>query len=318
VLAQFKKEIFGKLSELEHKHKKQLSKELAGQKEAMTTLSNACLEFDCWYSAAGFSQTYHMTFPKFEGKDDFKNMKDFKNSTSNSKTNSNSNSNSNMFFDLKNGRNLFLAGKHGFEKIIPVSYDVENVVLLSGVNSGGKTSLLELIGQCLILAHMGFPVPAESFSFSPIEEFYYFGKSKGTLDAGAFETTLRHFSIVSKGVEKVVFADELESITEPGASSKIIAGLMETFYESGKTLSLFVSHLSEAIAKNCDIPIRVDGIEAGGLDDNLNLIVNRNPIKNHVAKSTPELIVEKLFLTSKGEENAFYKKLRGKFSSQKE
>ena len=311
VSAQFKKEILGKLSALEHKHKKQLSKEFACQKEAMTALVSDCLEFDCWYSAAVFAQTYHMTFPKLEVKDS--NSKD-----SNSKDFKASPDFKNMFFDLKNGRNLFLTGKHGFDKIIPVSYDVENIVLLSGVNSGGKTSLLELIGQCLILAHMGFPVPAESFSFSPIEEFYYFGKSKGTLDAGAFETTLRHFSIVSKGVEKAVFADELESITEPGASSKIIAGLMETFYESGKTLSLFVSHLSEAIAKNCDIPIRVDGIEAGGLDDHLNLIVNRNPIKNHVAKSTPELIVEKLFLTSKGEENAFYKKLRGKFSSQKE
>jgi len=59
----------------------------------------------------------------------------------------------------------------------------------------------------------------------------------------------------------------------------------------------------------------VDGIEAGGLDDNLNLIVNRNPIKNHIAKSTPELIVEKLFLTSKGEENAFYEKLKKKFET---
>jgi dsDNA-specific endonuclease/ATPase MutS2 len=162
---------------------------------------------------------------------------------------------------------------------------------------------------------MGFPVPAASFEFSPIEEFYYFGKSKGTLDAGAFETTLRHFSIVSKscGTERAVFADELESITEPGASAKIIAGLLETFHENGKTLSLFVSHLAESIVENSDIPIRIDGIDAGGLDDNLNLIVNRNPIKNHVAKSTPELIVEKLFLTSTGAENAFYERLKKKF-----
>jgi len=34
-------------------------------------------------------------------------------------------------------------------------------VLLSGVNSGGKTSTLELLAQTVILAHMGFPVPSE-------------------------------------------------------------------------------------------------------------------------------------------------------------
>ena len=293
-LTRFKKEISRKSAELEQKHKKQISKELAAKKTDITVLVNACLDFDCWYSAACFSNAYQMTFPVFV------------------KENQNS-----VFFNMKNGRNLFLSAKCGVDSVTPVSYDVESAVLLSGVNSGGKTTLLELVGQCLILAHMGFPVPAEVFDFSPIEEFYYFGKSKGTLDAGAFETTLRNFSIVSQssGTERAVFADELESITEPGASAKIIAGLLETFCENGKTLSLFVSHLAESIMENCSIPIRVDGIEAGGLDDDLNLIVNRNPIKNHIAKSTPELIVEKLFLTSKGDENVFYEKLKKKFEA---
>ncbi|MBZ3935372.1 helix-hairpin-helix domain-containing protein [Methanimicrococcus blatticola] len=309
-LTRFKKEISGKSAELEQKQKKQLSKELAGRKEAMSLLINDCLEFDCWYSAASFANAYQMTFPVF--------AKTSQNTELNLNLPANpENQSGNVFFNLEGGRNLFLSSKYGFDAITPVSYDVENTVLLSGVNSGGKTTVLELVGQCLILAHMGFPVPAELFEFSPIEEFYYFGKSKGTLDAGAFETTLRNFSIVSEsnGTERAVFADELESITEPGASAKIIAGLLETFCENGKTLSLFVSHLAESIMENCDIPIRVDGIEAGGLDDDLNLIVNRNPIKNHIAKSTPELIVEKLFLTSTGVENAFYEKLKKKFEA---
>ncbi|MDR2945059.1 MAG: hypothetical protein LBU81_08315 [Methanosarcinales archaeon] len=306
-LTRFKKEINGKSAELEQKQKKQLSKELAGRKEAVSLLVSDCLEFDGWYSAASFAHAYQMTFPVFaEISSDAESDPGF--DTPASRT-------GNVFFNLAGGRNLFLSSKYGFDAVTPVSYDVENTVLLSGVNSGGKTTILELIGQCLILAHMGFPVPAELFEFSPIEEFYYFGKSKGTLGAGAFETTLRNFSIVSEngGTERAVFADELESITEPGASAKIIAGLLETFCENGKTLSLFVSHLAESILENCSIPIRVDGIEAGGLDDDLNLIVNRNPIKNHIAKSTPELIVEKLFLTSIGAERSFYEKLKQKF-----
>lgn len=305
-LTRFKKEIAGKLSECEQKHKRQLSKELAGRKEAVCCLIQDCLEFDCWYAAASFAHTYQLTFPVFSTAD----------LNANRGENADLSEHETAFFNLKNGRNLFLSSKCGLEAVTPVSYDIENAVLLSGVNSGGKTTLLELAGQCLILAHMGFPVPAEFFEMSPIEEFYYFGKSKGTLDAGAFETTLRNFSVVSQSdaTVRAVFADELESITEPGASAKIIAGLLETFCENGKTLSLFVSHLAESILENCSIPVRVDGIDAEGLDDDFNLVVNRNPIQNHIAKSTPELIVEKLFLTSDGEENKFYEKLRQKFN----
>jgi dsDNA-specific endonuclease/ATPase MutS2 len=39
--------------------------------------------------------------------------------------------------------------------------------------------------------------------------------------------------------------------------------------------------------------VAVDGIEALGLEDG-ELRVNRSPVKDHLARSTPELIVEKL------------------------
>jgi len=42
-----------------------------------------------------------------------------------------------------------------------------------------------------------------------------------------------------------------------------------------------------------DYDVTVDGIEAVGLVDGA-LEVNRSPVKDHLARSTPELIVEKL------------------------
>ena len=93
---------------------------------------------------------------------------------------------------------------------------------------------------------------------------------------------------------KFVLADELESITEPGASAKIMAGILEVLMENDSTMSIFVSHLSEQIMENTECNIRVDGIEASGLDSELNLVVDRTPRYNYVAKSTPELIVERL------------------------
>jgi DNA mismatch repair protein MutS2 len=222
------------------------------------------------------------------------------------------------------GENLFLKSRYG--EIDPVSYSVgkttfspeglENrVVLLSGVNSGGKTSLLELLAQCVVLGHMGFPVPAKKLELGPVEEFYYFGKSKGTLDAGAFEITLKQFSVLSEASGKLVLADELESITEPGASARIIAGILEYLALSEESFGVFVSHLSELILENTETEIRVDGIEADGLDSSLELIVNRNPVYNRVARSTPELIVERLLRKTTGKEQEFYAHLKSKFKN---
>jgi dsDNA-specific endonuclease/ATPase MutS2 len=142
---------------------------------------------------------------------------------------------------------------------------------------------------------------------------YYFSKSRGTLDAGAFETTLRSFSALRGAGSKLVLVDELESITEPGASAKIIAGILETLSEESNTMAIFVSHLADQILENTDASIRVDGIEAKGLDNELNLIVDRNPIYNHIAKSTPELIVERLFRSGGEVEREFYRRLKNKF-----
>ncbi len=74
-----------------------------------------------------------------------------------------------------------------------------------------------------------------------------------------------------------------------------------------------MSHLAENIMEHTSAPVRVDGIEARGLDKNLNLIVDRNPRYNYVAKSTPELIVERLVKQANGVERDFYQRLLDKF-----
>lgn len=313
----FKKEIASDLRKKEDDCCKKAAAELSARRGQCDSLINACLDFDIWYSLSLFASSYCMHFPAFETAPGKSGTGSGKSDTVSGRSETASGKSETIsgrsYLSVVNGRNLSLVRKAGFDKIEPVSYDVDGVVLLSGVNSGGKTSLLDLCSQCIILAHMGLPVPAEECRLTPTEEFYYFGKSKGTLDAGAFETTLRNFSVVTGNKDKIVFADELESITEPGASARIIAGLLETLAMNSNILSVFVSHLSEAIAGSCDIPIRIDGIDASGLDENLNLIINRTPVKNHVAKSTPELIVEKLVLSSSGTEKEFYENLRKKF-----
>ncbi len=267
------------------------AQELSKLKEAASLIVCEVLDFDVGYTIACFARKFALSMPWLQ---------------------------ENNGIGFMGGTNLFL------EKPVPINYAVgvsgfnkgisrfkdARVVLLSGVNSGGKSSTIELLAQIVILAHMGFPVPAKKCELGLVEGFYYFGKSKGTMDAGAFESTIKDFSAVASKKSKIVLADEMESITEPGASARIISGILEVL-DDNNGLGVFVSHLSESILKNTTHNIRVDGIEAKGLDENLNLIVDRNPRYNYLARSTPELIIERL--ARKNKDNEFYNRLLRKF-----
>jgi len=71
--------------------------------------------------------------------------------------------------------------------------------------------------------------------------------------------------------------------------------------------------LGQEIEEHITSRIRIDGIEASGLDADLNLIVNRNPVLGRAAKSTPELIVERL--SRKSPKKKFYQNILKKFKN---
>ncbi len=215
------------------------------------------------------------------------------------------------------GRNLFLNGE-----VQPVGYSIgssrmtpgkiERATVITGANSGGKTTILELMAQVALMTTMGLGVPAENAECSLFAGVYYFKKSHGS-DAGAFETLLKTFEAISDSSagRRLVLADEIEAITEPGAAANIIVALLNWFKEDENTLITIVTHLGEDIGGHAGDGIRIDGIEATGLDEKLNLVVDRNPVLGKVAKSTPELIVERLSRTSS--KKGFYKNILERF-----
>jgi DNA mismatch repair protein MutS len=73
----------------------------------------------------------------------------------------------------------FLSIEQGFhpclEKAVPNSVLMDqdkNVIFLTGANMAGKSTFMKSFGICIYLAHMGFPVPAASMSFSVKEGMY--------------------------------------------------------------------------------------------------------------------------------------------------
>lgn len=199
------------------------------------------------------------------------------------------------------------------EDIQKIDYSLfypENVALLTGANSGGKTTLLETLAQISIMTHMGLPVCAEKAEVKLLDEVYFFSKQR-SLDAGAFESFLRTFMpIVTTNKQKLILLDELEAITELEAAVKIISSFIELINDSD-SFAVIVTHMAREIIKYA--PVRVDGIEAKGLDDEYNLLVDRTPRMNYLARSTPELILKMIHSRSDGKLKEVYGKILEKF-----
>ena len=214
---------------------------------------------------------------------------------------------------LKGALHLDLALKKENENIQKIDYELtqkENVALLTGANSGGKTTLLETLTQISIMAQMGLPVSADECEIKLFDEIYHFSK-KRSLDAGAFESFLNVFiPIVTTQSEKLVLLDELEGITELEAAVKIISTFIDMIKESN-SYGIIVTHMARELMNYTDI--RVDGIEAKGLDEEYNLIVDRTPKMNFLAKSTPELILKRIYEKSDDDLKAVYARILEKF-----
>lgn len=264
--------------------KKIAAAQLNAIKEKSIEEVNEVIKFDYEFTLGSFAYEYNLTAPRF-GED----------------------------IKLKGALHLELAIKRGNENIQPIDYSLtkeDNIALLTGANSGGKTTLLETLTQISLMAQMGLPVSAEECEIKILDEIYHFSK-KRSLDAGAFESFLNVFiPIVTTKTEKLVLLDELEGITELEAAVKIISTFIDMIKES-KSYGVIVTHMANELMNYTDI--RVDGIEAKGLDENYNLIVDRTPKMNFLARSTPELILKRIYEKSDDNLKRVYARILEKF-----
>ncbi|MCF2135689.1 MAG: hypothetical protein K9W43_00430 [Candidatus Thorarchaeota archaeon] len=278
---------------------KKTARELDALKNTVSQAVQTLLEFDLFLTVGLFAQAYDLHTPDISL--DYSGI------------------------GIVGARNVFLVhsmlkGKHG--QVQPINYCIgatpfkpdgtnnENCAILSGANSGGKTTTIQTIAQIVTLAQAGFPVPAQKAYLRPFEEIYFFYKSRGMVSAGAFETTLRQFADIAVSAKsKLALFDEIEAITEPGSAANVIAGLLEMLHKDERSVTVICSHLAREIAEVTKVPVRIDGIEARGLNEDLELIVDRTPRFGYLARSTPELIVERLSKLAKGPKKEVYLKI---------
>ncbi len=203
---------------------------------------------------------------------------------------------------VRQARNLLLD-----ETVQPVTYGVgthsiddnsltppsgDRVAVLTGANSGGKTTLLETLCQVALLASMGLPVPAAAAEVGRFETIV-FHRRHASFNAGVLESTLKSIvpPLTTDG-NTLMLVDEFEAITEPGRAADLLNGLVELTVEKG-ALGVYVTHLAEDLSPLPDTA-RIDGIFAEGLTQDLELRVDYQPRFGTIGKSTPEFIVSRL------------------------
>ncbi len=192
----------------------------------------------------------------------------------------------------------YALGDHSLDPVDVAVPDDGNVAVLTGANSGGKTTLLETLCQVVLLASMGLPVPAARAEVTPVDALV-FHRRHASFNAGVLESTLR--SIVpplSDTGRTLMLVDEFEAITEPGSAADLLHGLVTLTVERD-ALGVFVTHLAEDL-EPLPPEARVDGIFAEGLSPDLELLVDYQPRFETVGRSTPEFIVSRLVANASG------------------
>ncbi|MFD1587571.1 DNA mismatch repair protein [Halorientalis brevis] len=208
---------------------------------------------------------------------------------------------------VADARNLELVGV-GDQSVQPITYAVgehdldvstadapprgDQVTVLTGANSGGKTTLLETLCQVQLLAQMGLPVPARAAEVSVVD-VVVFHRRHASFNAGVLESTLRTVvPPLTDDARTLMLVDEFEAITEPGSAADLLHGLVTLTVERG-AMGVFVTHLADDLQPLPD-EARTDGIFAEGLTPDLDLAVDYQPRFGTVGKSTPEFIVSRL------------------------
>jgi DNA mismatch repair protein MutS len=119
-------------------------------------------------------------------------------------------------------------------------------ILLYGINSSGKSTLMKSIGLNIILAQIGYFVAAESFTFSPYHSLFtrisgndniYRGQSSFMVEMIELTSILKRYNS-----NTMVLADEVCRGTEEKSANIIVAYMLETLSLS-KTTFITATHL---------------------------------------------------------------------------
>jgi DNA mismatch repair protein MutS len=121
-------------------------------------------------------------------------------------------------------------------------------ILLYGINSSGKSSLMKSIGVAIILAQAGFFVPAKSMRFKLFKELFTRIVAKDNFEKGlsSFAVEMMELKNIFNRASKhsLILGDEISHGTETLSAISIVSATIERLTEMG-SLFMFTTHLHQ-------------------------------------------------------------------------
>ncbi|HHU68680.1 MAG TPA: DNA mismatch repair protein MutS [Thermoanaerobacterales bacterium] len=159
----------------------------------------------------------------------------------------------------------------------PIDIDLNNpVVLITGVNMGGKTATLKMVGLLVAMAQYGLLVPADSMEFSLRNFIFLSGSSGESLAEGlsAFGAEIKSIgeTIKRKDDLGLILIDELARGTNPPEGIAIASAVIETF-KKRNSITVITTHFHELSQIPGIVHLQVKGL----------LDVDLNAIKTNIA-----------------------------------
>ena len=123
-----------------------------------------------------------------------------------------------------------------------------NGVLLYGINSSGKSSLMKSVGLAVLMAQAGFYVPASSMKFSLFESLFTRIVSRDNLQKGLSTFAVEMMELKNifnrAGTRSLVLGDEISHGTETLSGVAIVASAIMKLART-RSIFLFATHLHQ-------------------------------------------------------------------------
>lgn len=121
-------------------------------------------------------------------------------------------------------------------------------VLLYGINSSGKSSLMKSLGICVILAQSGFYVPAKRMLFTLFHEIFTRIIAKDNFEKGLSSFAVEMMEMKNifnrSTAQSLILGDEISRGTETLSALAIVSATIQRLSEIG-SLFMFTTHLHQ-------------------------------------------------------------------------
>ena len=153
--------------------------------------------------------------------------------------------------------------EHKFQNIPYVKNDIELIrgdgILLYGLNSAGKSSLMKAVGIAILLAQAGLYVPATSIEFTPYTSLFCRISKGDNIESGqsTFVLEMSELRMIMKNASQtsLVLGDELCAGTEFLSALSLVAAGVNQLIKLGASF-IFATHLHEITSVISDVTFK--------------------------------------------------------------